>query len=123
MTYNVLASNYHNTVHMPINLLKELGLSSGGKLVVASADGTTVLKPVYTLTDRITYAENIIRRLPSSVAFINRGMDTICITREDGYPRVGTAHCMPDDRFSLSIGKAIAYLRAHDKPIPPILRG
>lgn len=123
MTYNVCASSYHNTIYMPANLLKQLNMNSGGEMVVASADGVPVLKPVYTLSDRIEYADNIIRCLPSSVVFISCNRDTVCITREDDYPSVGTAHCAPDDRFNASIGKAIAYLRAHDKPIPPILRG
>lgn len=123
MTYNVCASNYHNTIHVPAHLLKQLNMNPGGKMVVASVDGTTILKPVYTLSDRITYAENIVRYLPSSVVFLSRNQDTVCISRENGYPKVGTAHCAPDDRNIAAIGKAIAYLRAHDKPIPPILRG
>ena len=43
--------------------------------------------------------------------------------REGEYPKVGVAHCKTTDRMSGSIGKAIAYLRANGRAVPPILYG
>lgn len=123
MTYAVDYTSTHNTIYIPLSLQKKLNLSYGGKLELVEQNGEFILKPRYDLADRMRYAENLLRCLPRSVTFIATGRDTVCINRANTYPRVGTAHCAPDDRNIVIIGKAIAYLRATGQSVPPILYG
>lgn len=125
MTYNVHSTSDSSPIFLPSKLMKQLNLSSGGSLNLEYVDGSPVLKPHYTFADRVSYADNILRPVicARKVQFIIAGLDVICISREGECPKVGAAHCKPTDRMSNTIGKAIAYLRANGKTVPPILYG
>lgn len=125
MTYNVHSTSEHSPIFLPSNLMKKMNLTSGGTLSLDYVDGSPVLRPHYSFADRVACAESILQPVlyNRKVRFIVDGLDTICISREGEYPKVGVAHCKTTDRMSGSIGKAIAYLRANGKAVPPILYG